>query len=57
MAVVLMEGTDLDAVLGNLATSADPFTARFRDFLMEVHRVDLTKDPLPDVTLLSDTRF
>jgi hypothetical protein len=52
-----MEGDDLNAVLSNLATSEDPFTGRFRGFLKEVHGVDIATDPLPDVTMLSDTHF
>jgi hypothetical protein len=57
VAVVLMEGDDPDAVFGALATSEDPFTKQFRDFLKEVHGVDIGTDPLPHVTMLSDTRF
>ena len=57
VAVVLMEGDDLNAVLSNLATSGDPFTGRFREFVKDVHGVDIATDPLPDVTMLSDTRF
>ena len=56
-AVVVMEADDLEAVLGNLATSDDPFTAAFRDFIKDVHGVDLATDPLPEVAMLSDTRF
>lgn len=57
MAVVLMEADDVNAVLGNLATSEDPFTAKFRSFLEDVHGVDITTDALPEVTMVSDTRF
>ncbi len=57
LAVVLMEADDVDGVFANLATSDDPFTARFRDFLKDVHGVDIATDPLPEVTMLSDTRF
>jgi hypothetical protein len=57
MAVVLMEADDLDAVFGNLATSEDPFTAQFRSFIKDVHGVDLATDPLPEVAMVSDTRF
>jgi hypothetical protein len=56
-AVVLMEADDVDAVLGNMATSDDPFTVQFRDLLKDVHGVDVGTDPLPEVTMLSDTRF
>jgi len=57
LAVVLMEADDVDALFSTLATSNDPFTGRFRDFLKDVHGVDMTADPLPEVTMLSDTRF
>ena len=57
MAVVLMEADDLNAVFGNLATSEDAFTGRFRDFIKDVHGVDFATDPLPEVNMLSDTRF
>jgi hypothetical protein len=57
MAVVLMEADDVNAVLANLATSQDPFTGRFREFLKDVHGVDIATDPLPEVTMLSDTQF
>ena len=57
LAVVLMESDDVDAVFTTLVKSDDPFTVRFRDFLKDVHGVDIASDPLPEVTMLSDTRF
>jgi hypothetical protein len=57
VAVVLMEADDVDAVFGNMASSDDPFTSQFRDMLKEVHGVAIGTDPLPEVTMLSDTRF
>ena len=57
LAVVLIEADDVDALFASLATSDDPFTGRFRDFLKDVHGVDIATDPLPEVTMLSDTRF
>jgi len=57
VAVVLMEADDVDAVFGAMATSEDPFTGQFRDFLKDVHGVDIGAGPLPEVTMLSDTRF
>ena len=57
LAVVLMEADDINAVFANLATSDDPFTAQFRDFVKDVHGVDIATDPLLEVTMLSDTRF
>jgi hypothetical protein len=57
LAVVLMESDGVDALFATLAKSDDPFTGRFRAFLKEVHGVDIATDPLPEVTMLSDTRF
>ncbi len=57
LAVVLMESDDIDATFAALAKSDDPFTSRFREFLKDVHGVDIATDPLPEVTMLSDTRF
>jgi hypothetical protein len=57
VAVVLMEADDVDAVFGALATSEDPFNKKFRDFIEDVHGVDISTDPLPSVTMLGDTRF
>ena len=55
--VVTMETDDVDALLANLAGSNDPFTRAFRAFLTEVHGIDVTSDPLPEVAMLQDTRF
>ena len=57
MAVVMMEADDPASVFDKLSTSADPFTAQFREFLKDVHGVDIGTDPLPEVTMLSDVRF
>lgn len=53
----LTEADDVSAAFGKLATSEDPFTARFRSFLEDVHGVNITTGALPEVTMLSDTRF
>ena len=57
LAVVLMESDDIEGLFTTLAKSDDPFTGRFREFLEDVHGVDIATDPLPEVTMLSDTRF
>ena len=57
MAVVLMESDDIEGLFSALQKSEDPFTERFREFIRDVHGVDLVTDPLPEVTMLSDTRF
>ena len=56
-AIILLEGDDLAASFGKIAASDDPFAVRFRDFVKEVHNVDLAKDPPPDVELMLDARF
>jgi hypothetical protein len=57
LAVVLMESDDVDALVATLAKSHDPFTGRFRAFLKDVHAVVIATAPLPEVTMLSDTRL
>jgi len=56
-AIVLLEGDDLAASFGKIATSDDPFAVQFREFVKTVHNIDLAKDPPPDVELLIDARF
>jgi len=56
-AIVMLEGDDLAASFGNIASSDDPFAVQFRDFVKDVHNIDLAKDPPPDVELLLDARF
>jgi hypothetical protein len=57
LAVVMLEADDLESVFRTLATSNEPFDRRFREFVQDVHGVDLANDPPPDVRLVSDTRF
>jgi hypothetical protein len=57
LAIVVLEGDDVMSALGASATSDDPFHRRFREFVQDVHGVDLANDPPPDVRLISDTRF
>jgi hypothetical protein len=52
-----MEGDDLDAAMGAMITGQDPFNARFREFVKDVHGVDLAADAPPDVTPVVDNRF
>jgi hypothetical protein len=56
-AIVMVEGSDIGAAMGKIATSDALFDRRFRDFIKDVHGIDLAKDPPPDVSLISDTRF
>lgn len=57
VAVVAVEADDLDAVFEGLARADDPATVQFREFIKDVHGVDLATDPLPEITMHSDTRF
>ncbi len=57
LAIVLLEGDDIEHSMGQLATSDTPFAVQFREFVKDVHGVDLATDPPPAVTLLADTRF
>jgi hypothetical protein len=56
-AIVLMEGGDLSAAMGAIITGQDPFNTHFRQFVKEVHGVDLAADAPPDVTPIVDNRF
>lgn len=56
-AVVMMETDDVDGLMADLTESEDPFTRRFRESISEVHGVDITKGPLPEVEMLLDARF
>lgn len=56
-AIVLMEGNDIAAAMGAMITGQDPFNTQFRQFVKEVHGVDLAADPPPDVTPIVDNRL
>jgi hypothetical protein len=53
----LLEGDDVHSALGVSATSDDPFHQQFREFVKDVHGVDLANDPPPDISLIADTQF
>jgi len=57
LAIIVLEGDDLMSSLGVAATSDEPFHRQFREFVNDVHGVDLANDPPPDVRLISDTSF
>lgn len=57
LAIVVLEGDDVQSALGVSATSDDPFHRQFREFVKDVHGVDLANDPPPDVRLIADTQF
>ncbi len=57
LAIIVLEGDDLMSSLGVAATSDEPFHRQFREFVKDVHGVDLANDPPPDVRLISDTSF
>jgi hypothetical protein len=44
VAVVLMESPDIQAAMGGLATSEEPFDKWFREHILEVHGMDLAAD-------------
>jgi hypothetical protein len=56
-AIVLLEADDIQGAFGRMVTSDDPFDQQFREFVRDVHGIDLQKDPPPEVTLISDNRF
>jgi hypothetical protein len=46
MEILVIETEDPEAMFQQMATSQDPFDVEFREFLLDVYGVDLTK-PLP----------
>jgi hypothetical protein len=54
VAIVLLEGDDIEAALRGTATSEEPFDQQFRNSVKDVHGVDLAKDPPPEVVQLID---
>ena len=56
-AIIVLEGDDPGAALQQYATSDEPFDRQFRDFVKDVHGIDMALDPPPDVVLVSDAGF
>ena len=56
VAVVLFEADDIESALRGAATSDDPFAQRFRQFVQDVHGIDLATAPPPDVRPVIDWR-
>jgi hypothetical protein len=57
LAIIVLEGDDLQSALMTSSTSDDPFHRQFREFVKDVHGVDLANDPPPDVQMISETQF
>lgn len=57
LAIVLIEADDIERALAGSAASKEPFDQRFREFVREVHGVDLENDPPPQVRPVIDSRF
>jgi hypothetical protein len=57
LAIVLMEGDDLTAAMGAMIAGQDLFNTQFRQFVKEVHGVDLATDAPPDVTPIVDNQL
>jgi hypothetical protein len=55
-AIVLIEADDISAALRGPATSQEPFDHKFRQWINDVHGVDLATDPPADVAHLIDWR-
>jgi hypothetical protein len=52
VAVVLIEAPDIQAAMGSLATSQDPFDRWFREHIKDVHGMDLAEGfPPPERVL------
>jgi hypothetical protein len=57
IAIVLWEVDDVQAAFGGIATSNEPFDRSFRDFLQDVHGLDVANDPPPEIRPVIDHRF
>jgi hypothetical protein len=54
LTIVLLEAEDIPAALEGTAQSQEPFDIRFREFVKDIHGVDLASDPPPDVRPVID---
>jgi len=56
-AIVLIEGDDLGTAMGGMVHGDDPFNRQFREFVKDVHGVDLAAGGAPDITPIVDNSF
>ena len=52
LGVVLVEAPDIEAAMGALATSEEPFEVWFRDHVRDVHGIDMAEDFEPPEQVL-----
>jgi hypothetical protein len=52
VAVVLLEAPDIQAAMGAMATSDEPFDQWFRQHILDVHGMDLTEESAPPEQVL-----
>ena len=52
VAVVLIEASDIQAAMGAMATSDEPFDQWFRGHVLEVHGMDMTEESQPPEQVL-----
>jgi len=52
VAVVVIESDDVQAAMGALATSEDPFDVWFRDHVRDVHGIDIAEESPPPEQIL-----
>jgi hypothetical protein len=57
LAVVLWEVDDVETAFGGIASSDEPFDRQFRDFLRDVHGMDVVNDPPLEIRPVIDHRF
>ena len=57
LAIVMWEAEDIEQAFGGIARSDQPFDQRFREFLRDVHGIDVANDPPPNVRQVIDHRF
>ena len=52
LAVVVLESPDIQAAMGALATSDEPFDKWFREHIRDVHGIDLAEESPPPEQVL-----
>ena len=57
VAIVVWDVDDVEAAFGGIASSDEPFDRQFRDFLKDVHGIDVVNDAQPEIRPVIDHQF
>lgn len=57
VAIVVWDVDDVEAAFGGIASSDEPFDRQFRDFLKDVHGLDVANDAPPEIRPVIDHQF